>query len=80
MCLKVKPRHGIVGLRLQEGSLDAAFLSRQKPWHAATIHQVGDEGCDEHGFARPRKPGDTEPDHGFKQRARHGVAHRLDTA
>ena len=78
MAFEIEPRHGVVGLRLQKRRLDPAPGGGLKPGHAPAIHQVGDQRGDEHRLARPREPGNAQPDHRLEQHLRHAVGHRFD--
>jgi hypothetical protein len=69
MALIVEARHCIVGLRRKMRIDDAPLVLRLEHRKAAAadeaVHQCGDE----HGLARPRQPGDAEPDRRIEQAA-----------
>ena len=67
VAFEVKAGHGVVGLGLQPGRLDAAVGCGAQRMHPPPVHQVGDQRRDEHGLARPRQARDPQPDHRIAQ-------------
>ena len=71
----VEPGNGVVRLGLQPGGLEAAIGRGPQGVHPPPVHQVRDQGCDEHRLARPRQACHAQPDHRIAQAdARHHCA------
>mmetsp|Transcript_10727 Transcript_10727/g.17487 ORF Transcript_10727/g.17487 Transcript_10727/m.17487 type:complete len:266 (-) Transcript_10727:25-822(-) len=66
MGLKIKPRHQIIGLRLQKRRLNAPFGIGHQLRHAPTIQQVRNQRGDKHRLAGARQPGHAQPYHRLK--------------
>ena len=59
--LVLEARHGVVGLMFEEGARDAPRTLCREQGKAPAMHQIVDQGRDEHRLAGARQTGDAEP-------------------